>query len=1129
VGDWLKIPGNRAAFDRLVELVGSGEATAFVGAGASAPVYPLWTALLEGLINEAKATGKVEAGQVEHWQSRAATKPLDVARSIRRCLDDGRFFGYLHETFKPPTGVAYSPTHAALARLPFEGFVTINYDNGLALALQPGEKAPERFTWKSANVSRWLANELEGVVPILHAHGFYSESDTLVLDRDRYREAYAYVPYVKLLERLWTEGRLVIVGFGFSDPWLELSIDQMISAAGTRMVTGPGHVAILGLDGDVGEVEKKAKFHRADLENIYHQNVIFYPVEDGDHGVLQEILAELERRLKQTALPSPSKSPSPAAALEGWFVQVAADHLRLADHFDRPAQLQMLEKAWVRLELARPEEDLEHARALEHGKGDVGRPGHATLDEFLALDRGEHSWVTGRWLVQGDPGSGKTTLLRHLAARLAAERNSARVPIFLPLPKLIDPFRLPLDYVVEEYGALCGEELTDALDAAGGEGRLVVLLDSYDEVPPERRDRVDRLLAYFEARWPASAVILASRPIGLGEPPPRFCRLLVQPLEPRQRLAFLENWFRAQSSKYPKAEAERAAEHFDGERCLRELSHNPLHLTLLTMLWEKKVEAPRRRSALYDAIFRLLLEGRYKEPPQPIPAEADVHEALRYLAYELTQDDRPAEEPEDLERRLLADEFDEVRGRLEKIWGRGQLRRFLDAVHERTWILGPHDGPRSPWRFWHRTFREALAAERLEAILSVEGEEALLSRVAKIKGDEGRWAEPWALLAGRLEDADGLVVRLAEVNHSLGLRALATAQGLEAETLKKNLGLTEDWEERRQVFGALPEQLEKAPKACLDLIDTLRRETRNGNDLFFLYRAAEEVAERWPSYASQTEQMLKRFFDHISAAEEEHLFRIVETPLDGEAELWCKIPAGKGWVGSPEGVGDVDEHPKHLVGIARPYWLAAVPVTNQQYACFDPQKEWWKWDGVSKEELRNHPVVEVTWYEAVSFCRWLASIGFEGARLPTEEEWEIACRAGSLTSYHSGDSEEQAMKVGWYDDNSGRRTHIVGEKPANPWGLHDVHGNVWEWTASDWKADYQGRETGLFIDPTELPVDLGGSLSDKRVMRGGSCWDTVDAARSAFRFYRDPSTGFWDRGFRVLLIRYRSRFDGHSD
>ncbi len=242
------------------------------------------------------------------------------------------------------------------------------------------------------------------------------------------------------------------------------------------------------------------------------------------------------------------------------------------------------------------------------------------------------------------------------------------------------------------------------------------------------------------------------------------------------------------------------------------------------------------------------------------------------------------------------------------------------------------------------------------------------------------------------------------------------------------------------------------------------------------------------------------------------LLRTIST-RDGDRPLWCEIPAGTGWIGSPtdEKGRTSDEGPRHQIELRVPFWMAAVPVTNAQYAVFAP--------GKTNLEKPNHPVVNVSWNDAMKFCTWLADEqGFRGARLPTEEEWEYACRAGTTTRYWTGDTESDLEKAGWYGEGSKGSPHAVGEKLANPWGLYDVHGNVWEWTASLWKADYTDQAAGLSVDPADLPADLAEPLPrDRRVFRGGSFWNSPQVVRSAYRNHWDPRVEHWSRGFRVLL------------
>ena len=190
-----------------------------------------------------------------------------------------------------------------------------------------------------------------------------------------------------------------------------------------------------------------------------------------------------------------------------------------------------------------------------------------------------------------------------------------------------------------------------------------------------------------------------------------------------------------------------------------------------------------------------------------------------------------------------------------------------------------------------------------------------------------------------------------------------------------------------------------------------------------------------------------------------------------------------------------------------PLRIGAVPVTCAQYAAFDPQHEGPRFGG-DEEELGLHPVADVTWYEAVSFCRWLDRQvpGCSGARLPTAEEWETACRAGTESVYWSGDQEDDLAGVGWYSENSEYRTHRVGEKPANAWGLYDVHGNVWEWTQTR-IADRDAEPEAGGPDPT----------SGRRVIRGGSFDVGAGLARSAVRLRGEPGHRSVYLGFRVVL------------
>ena len=214
------------------------------------------------------------------------------------------------------------------------------------------------------------------------------------------------------------------------------------------------------------------------------------------------------------------------------------------------------------------------------------------------------------------------------------------------------------------------------------------------------------------------------------------------------------------------------------------------------------------------------------------------------------------------------------------------------------------------------------------------------------------------------------------------------------------------------------------------------------------------------------------------------------------------IPAGTFLMGSPDSEKDRSrDETQHQVTLSQPFWMGTTEVTNAQYRRFVEATGHRKpeyWDN-SKYNAPNQPVVGVSWNDAVAYASWA------GMSLPTEAQWEYAARAGTTTRFWSGDSESDLARVGWYDGNSNAAAHPVAAKPPNAWGLHDVHGNVWEWTA-DWYGDYPGSSQ------TD-PKGPGSGLF--RVYRGGSWNYLASFTRVANRFNYAPDARYRNLGFRL--------------
>ena len=215
------------------------------------------------------------------------------------------------------------------------------------------------------------------------------------------------------------------------------------------------------------------------------------------------------------------------------------------------------------------------------------------------------------------------------------------------------------------------------------------------------------------------------------------------------------------------------------------------------------------------------------------------------------------------------------------------------------------------------------------------------------------------------------------------------------------------------------------------------------------------------------------------------------------------VPAGEFLMGSSkERLRSSDEGPRHAVTLTRGFWMGQCEVTQKQYqAVMGRNPSHFKGD--------THPVDTVSWEDAQAFCRTLSGMEGRVYRLPTEAQWEYACRGGSTYRFCFGDEDAELDQYAWYgDDRCGSTTHAVGGKRANAFGLYDMHGNVWEWCA-DWYKEFY-KDAGS-VDP------VGPANGAGRVIRGGA-WDSLPVVcRSAYRFAIVPDGALNTFGFRVVL------------
>ncbi len=748
---------------------------------------------------------------------------------------------------------------------------------------------------------------------------------------------------------------------------------------------------------------------------------------------------------------APTAARDPIARYQRWLRDAYGFAVPFFCDTDEPA---LLEATFVQLEFApKPDRD---------GPNPERRLG-GTLEDLLAGRLGG----AGRWLILGEPGSGKSTVTRYLATEMA-RRAGPVTCVFAPLAEWaaapVDLF----DFVAHraEDGDGAGALAAELRARARGDAALWILLDGFDEVAPDRvaatRERIETLAG----GCPRAVIAVTSRPIGaprLGA----FTAVRLLPLDAARQRALLQRWLGDDRGQAVWAQ-------MTDRPALREAAGNPLLLSLVAKIVEDQgdIDVPPTRAELFRQALDLLFERGHRVTPLGLgDGLRTAHAVNRELALALTEIGgeswRRAVVEEALDATLDASPALEMA--LSQRWTDGAA--FLDDLAVRTGIIGPHDGSDRHWRYLHRSLRERLAAEALVE----RGADHVAQRLAEVAGDDehlGRWGETLgvacALLPDPLATLRGVVADSAE----LALRILPELTGLPVDT-----AVALAWSMPVDAWDGdwLLQLLARFPSGEASAAVMARVEPRLDLDrLAFAHYALEGIG---------------------AALERAAFFGAAGKSLPGPDFVLPMVDIAPGgfMMGSPadeEGRWD-GEGPQHGVTLTRGFRLGTTPVTRAQYRAFDPAHECLGG--------RRHPVTGVSWWRAYLFAAWA------GCLLPTEAEWEYACRAGTTTRYWSGDGEADLARVGWYNGNSGDSAHPVGEKPANPWGLYDMHGNVDEWTA-DWGDSYSADPQ---LDPAGPPRGV------VRVFRGGSFVDDARLARSAYRSWWHPAVRFHWLGFRV--------------
>jgi formylglycine-generating enzyme required for sulfatase activity len=259
------------------------------------------------------------------------------------------------------------------------------------------------------------------------------------------------------------------------------------------------------------------------------------------------------------------------------------------------------------------------------------------------------------------------------------------------------------------------------------------------------------------------------------------------------------------------------------------------------------------------------------------------------------------------------------------------------------------------------------------------------------------------------------------------------------------------------------------------------------------------------------------------------------------------IPAGEFLIGSPENEAnrEADEGPQQMLKMEA-FYMMETEMTWDLFELFiDTEKSALvgyatddskvKADAVTRPSTpyldpsfgmgkKNYPAISMTQFAALNFCKWLSEVTGKLYRLPTEAEWEYACKAGTTTAYSFGDSVALLEDYAWFWDNSDDKYHEVAQKKANPWGLYDMHGNVAEWTMDQYQEDYYATLKEDAANPWRIPTNL-----HPRSVKGGSWDDDAEALRSSSRLMSDrdwqkrdpqiPKSFWWNTDASFLGLR----------
>ncbi len=764
-------------------------------------------------------------------------------------------------------------------------------------------------------------------------------------------------------------------------------------------------------------------------------------------------------------------------------------------------------------------------------------------------------------VILGNPGSGKSTFVNHLCLCLASQglEPKKKWGDHLPGWPTKETDLLPIPVVLRDFARSLPEKLPQAQPAslwtfiasrlhdrnlgfaegllltALDNGRAIVVLDGLDEVPtPEQRQFVRDAVQAFADRHQTARILVTCRTLSYQDPRWQLAEVPVfnlAPFDSEEIDRFVGAWF-ADLLSLGRIKTEDVPHLTQGLRSavrrpdLRELASNPLLLTVMALVHTHKGRLPDARALLYEDTVDILLwrwdQIRFSPEGEPVGlgrllceagrSEVDLKRMLWRLAFEAHEQAGTEEKLADVGELSLQKALRDLHPDRDLGWA----GRVIDTIKLRAGLL--LERAPSVYTFPHRTFQEYLAGAHLAAA------EKFAAKAHKLAEAGASWREVILLAVSKLVHQGG------DTDKPLALAAeLCPAR--EATS-------SQAWQKAWLAGEVLEEVgLNRAGETNLGL-DLLRRV--RGRLAKLLTAGALTPVER--AAAGVT---LGRLGDPRPG---------VGLTKDGLPDVdWISIPEGAFPMGNDKPEARYgDETPRFTCQLIRqPYRISRYPVTVAQYQAFVDaggyaQRKWWTearaagfwhqgevkghyWGGKDwQEEWRkdpgdsggvfrclNHPIVDVNWFEALAFCRWLSEQLKEEVTLPTEAQWERAARHTDGRLYPWANADEDVAQRCNMDATGIGHTCAVGMFPNGlaECGAADMAGNVWEWCRTKWREDYRDYEK-------KADDRLDGEAA--RVLRGGAFHNSTGFVRCAFRGGYHPGSRDGSFGFRVVASTFVS-------